>query len=56
MAVQAEAVLMLADALGISKPNLLGWSSGGNVGLVLAGALVPLGSGTERGKRGSGGA
>ena len=34
---QAEAVLLLADALGLEKPNLLGWSSGGNTGLVLAG-------------------
>jgi pimeloyl-ACP methyl ester carboxylesterase len=34
--VQAEAVLDLAAALGIARPNILGWSSGGNVGLVLA--------------------
>lgn len=33
---QAEAVLMLADALNIPKFNWLGWSSGGNTGLVLA--------------------
>ncbi|KAL4440417.1 hypothetical protein ABPG75_003418 [Micractinium tetrahymenae] len=33
---QAEAVLLLADALGIPKFNWLGWSSGGNTGLVLA--------------------
>ena len=33
---QAESVLDLAAALGIERPNILGWSSGGNVGLVLA--------------------
>lgn len=33
---QAEAVLLLADALGIQRFNWLGWSSGGNTGLVLA--------------------
>ncbi|KAL4431747.1 hypothetical protein ABPG77_002963 [Micractinium sp. CCAP 211/92] len=33
---QAEAVLLLADALGIPQFNWLGWSSGGNTGLVLA--------------------
>ena len=29
-------MLDLAAALGIERPNILGWSSGGNVGLVLA--------------------
>ncbi|GAB4815611.1 hypothetical protein N2152v2_008067 [Parachlorella kessleri] len=33
---QAEAVLMLTDALEIQQPDILGWSSGGNVGLLLA--------------------
>lgn len=33
---QAEAVLMLADALNIPRFNWVGWSSGGDVGLVLA--------------------
>lgn len=33
---QAEAVLLLADALSIPRFNWLGWSSGGNTGLVLA--------------------
>lgn len=33
---QAEAVLLLADALGIPRFHWLGWSSGGNTGLVLA--------------------
>ena len=29
-------MLQLSDALKLDRPNLLGWSSGGNVGLVLA--------------------
>ncbi|KAL4856383.1 2-hydroxy-6-oxononadienedioate/2-hydroxy-6-oxononatrienedioate hydrolase [Chlorella vulgaris] len=33
---EAEAVLMLADALNIPRFNWVGWSSGGDVGLVLA--------------------
>lgn len=33
---QAEAVVELIDALGLDKPSVLGWSSGGNICLLLA--------------------
>ena len=32
----AEGVLLLADALSLDRPDVLGWSSGGNVALMLA--------------------